>query len=111
MSERKKFEDKFKSFSHTFNESLCIIPNTDRYYSNIAQASWEAWQASKAEVVPEGSIVVNKGDYVELRRVNRVRQQQIIELSETVKILRARRDYYKKVYKTMLGTQERENGC
>ena len=53
MSERKKFEDEFKSFSHTFNESLCIIPNTDKYYSNIAQACWEAWQASKVNDVSE----------------------------------------------------------
>lgn len=46
MNEREFFESKFKSFSHTFNESLCRIPNTDQYYSDIAQAAWEAWQAS-----------------------------------------------------------------
>ena len=46
MSERESFERAFKTLSHTFNESLCIIPNTDKYYSNIAQVAWEAWQAS-----------------------------------------------------------------
>lgn len=45
--ERELFEKTFKTLSHTFNESLCMIPNTDTYYSNIAQSSWEAWLASR----------------------------------------------------------------
>ena len=110
MSEQDKFEAWYiKTNQSNINNSCWRIGGF--YTDRVVQRSWEAWQAAKVEAVPEGSIVVNNGDYVELRRVNRVRQQQIIELSETVKILRARRDYYKRAYKTTLGTQERENGC
>lgn len=62
--------------------------------------AWAGWQA-KANAVPEGQILVNKGDYVELVRTNRERQKVVARLTEEVKILRDRKRYYKNKCKAL----------
>lgn len=56
---------------------------------------------AKAQAVPEGQILVNKGDYVELVRTNRERQKVVARLTEEVKILRDRKRYYKNKCKAL----------
>ena len=63
-SNREAFEAWFESRydAHFMQFALDL----DMYVDKHTQTSWEAWQAAKAKAVPEGFVVVNQKDLLEL---------------------------------------------
>lgn len=61
MNEREKFENWLNSKYADFNTfDLGFNKSTDCYNHMPTQARWEAWQAAKADAVPEGFVLVEK---------------------------------------------------
>ena len=63
-SNREAFESWFESRydAHFMQFALDL----DFYVDKHTQTCWEAWQAAKAQAVPEGFVVVNQKDLLEL---------------------------------------------
>ena len=102
--QRKAFEESNNvnpDWSFKFNEVLQQYVVVDFEMTNQVDEFNEHWDTfragwdAKAQAVPEGFVLVNKGDYVELARTNRERQKVVARLTEEVKTLRDRKKYYK----------------
>lgn len=64
----------------------------------FVESDWEAWQAAKAEAVPDGYCVVPKEPTKEMLNAGyKVKHEKIIHLGN--------------VYKAMIESQEKESGC
>ena len=64
QKEREAFEAWFESRydAHFMQFALDL----DMYVDKHTQTSWEAWQAAKAQAVPDGFVVVSQKDLLEL---------------------------------------------
>ena len=62
--EREAFEAWFESrYDANFMQFALDL---DMYVDKHTQASWEAWQAAKAQVVPKGFVLVSQKELMEL---------------------------------------------
>lgn len=63
-SNREAFEVWFES--HYDANFMQFALDLDLYVDKHTQTSWEAWQAAKAQTIPDGFVVVSQKDLLEL---------------------------------------------
>lgn len=78
QKERKAFENWWEAF-HNDRQIACDYVEEDNSYSvGYANAQWVAWQAAKAQAVPEGFVLVTKEQFDSLNMFKDIYKRAII---------------------------------